>query len=117
MKKLLSFLGGVVTGIINVLLGAGGGILAVFLLKKSGMPQKEAQANAIAVIFPLTIISLIIYLIGGYVNFYDNIYLLPTGVLGALIGTFILKKISPRSAKIIFGLFMVWAGVRLLIKL
>ncbi len=117
MKKLLSFFGGIVTGIINVLLGAGGGILAVFLLKKSGMTQKEAQANAIAVIFPLTIISLIIYLIGGYVNFYDNIYLLPTGVLGALIGTFILKKISPRSAKIIFGLFMVWAGVRLLIKL
>ncbi len=117
MKKMLLFSGGIVTGIVNVLLGAGGGILAVFLLKKSGMPQKEAQANAIAVIFPLTIISLIIYLIGGYVNFYDNIYLLPTGVLGALAGTFILKKISPRSAKTVFGLFMVWAGVRLLIKL
>lgn len=117
MKKLLSFSGGVLTGIVNVMLGAGGGILAVFMLKKSGMPQKEAQANAIAVIFPLTIISLIIYLIGGYVNFYDNIYLLPTGAAGALLGTLILKKISPRSAKTVFGLFMIWAGIRLLIKL
>lgn len=117
MKKAVSFLCGIAIGIINVLLGAGGGIIAVFMLKKSGLSQKDAQANAIAVILPLTFISLIIYFKNGYVNFYDNIFLLPAGVAGAVAGAFILKKISPKATRIIFGLFMIWAGIRLLIKL
>ena len=37
MKKIFSFLGGILTGIINVLLGAGGGVIAVFLLKKCSL--------------------------------------------------------------------------------
>lgn len=61
MKKLGLALLGAAVGTVNVLIGAGGGILAVPILKKSGLDQKEAQANAVAVILPLTAISLIIY--------------------------------------------------------
>jgi len=38
------------------------------------------------------------------------------GVAGALLGTYCLKKISPLWLKRIFGAFMVYAGVRLLLK-
>lgn len=61
---------GALVGIINILLGAGGGILAVPILKKNGLTQKQAQANAVAVILPLTIISFIIYIKKDYVNFF-----------------------------------------------
>lgn len=117
LKKVMPFFGGMLIGVINILLGAGGGVAAVYILKKMKMPQKLAQTNAIAIIFPLTIISLIIYFHNGYVNFYDNIFLIPTGVIGAFIGTAILKRISPDLSKRIFGGFMIWAGIRLLIKL
>lgn len=117
MKKSLSFFGGVLTGIINILLGAGGGVIAVFLLKKRNLSQKEAQANAIAVILPISIISLIIYSYHGYVNFSDNLFLIPQAVAGALLGTLILKKISPKISKKLFGAFMIWAGIRMIGKI
>lgn len=116
MKKSILLLSGIVIGLINVTLGAGAGVVAVKLLNKAGFSQKQAQANAIAIIFPITVISLIIYFINGHVNFYENIFLIPCAIIGALIGTKILNKISDKAAKIVFGLFMIWAGIRLVIK-
>ena len=103
-------------GIINVMLGAGAGLVAVFLLKKSGLSQKRAQANALAVMLPISIISLIIYFKSGYVKLQDDIFLFPVSALGAAVGTFVLEKISNKAAKLCFGLFMLWSGIRLLLK-
>ncbi len=117
MKKTLSFLGGILTGTINIVLGAGGGVVAVFLLKKCSLDQKQAQANALAVILPISVISLIIYSYHGYVNFFDNLRLIPQAAVGALIGTVALKKISPSALKKFFGAFMIWAGIRMIVKI
>lgn len=115
-KSLLLSVGGFSIGLINGLLGAGGGMIAVPLLKKTGLSQKEAHANAIAVILPITVLSAMLYLLNDYVAFKDAFVYIPTGLLGALIGTYFLKKISPIWLKRIFGIFMVYAGVRLLMK-
>lgn len=113
VKKMLV---GIIIGAVNITLGAGGGMLTVPLYKKMGMEQKEAQINAVGTILPITIISSIIYLINGNVNFSDTyIYLLP-GLLGSIIGTFVIKKTSNNLLTIIFALFMIWAGVRMFIK-
>ena len=117
MKKSTVGAAGALVGIVNVLLGAGGGILAVPILKKCGLTQKQAQANAVAVILPLTIISFIIYIKKQYVNFFDSLWIIPFAVLGALIGTFVFRKLSSSVLKRIFGVFMIWAGVRMLWKL
>lgn len=114
MKKLISFSGGVLIGVINVLLGAGAGIVAVLILKKQGLSQKQAQANALAVIMPVTLISVIIYFLDGYVNFYDNIFIIAPALLGAFVGTYLLKSMPPRIAKRLLGAFSVFAGIRLL---
>ena len=102
-------------GIVNGLFGAGGGMVAVPLLKKVGFSQTDAHANAVAVILPITIVSAVLYIIKGYVNFSDAVLYMPTGVIGSLIGTMILRKISPFYLKKIFGFFMIYAGVRLLL--
>ncbi len=117
MKKSSIGAAGTLVGIINVLLGAGGGILAVPILKKCGLSQKEAQANAVAVILPLTIISFIIYIKKQYVNFFDSLWIIPFSVLGGILGTFVFKKLSSAVLKKVFGAFMVWAGIRMLWKL
>ena len=113
---LVSALSGIVIGIINGLFGAGGGMIAVPVLKKIGLEQKEAHANAIAIILPITLVSAIMYVLKDMVTLKDALIYLPTGVAGALVGTFCLRKISPVLLKRIFGGFMVYAGVRLLIK-
>ncbi len=116
MKKLGLALLGAAVGTVNILIGAGGGILAVPILKKSGLDQKEAQANAVAVILPLTVISLIIYAKREYVNLTGSLWILPFAAAGALLGTLVFKKLSAKTLRKIFGLFMIWAGVRLLWK-
>lgn len=107
---------GVLIGLVNGMLGAGGGMLAVPLLKKVGLEQKKAHANAVAIILPITLVSAALYIFKGYVSISDAIGYIPTGVLGALLGTIIIKKISPLWLKRIFGAFMLWAGVRLLLR-
>ncbi len=107
---------GASVGLVNGILGAGGGMLAVPLLKHIGMEQKQSHKNAIAVILPITCVSAAIYLMKDFVNISDSLIYLPTGLLGALIGTYILKKIPPQWLKRIFGILMVYAGIRLLFK-
>lgn len=108
---------GVPVGVINILLGAGGGILAVPILKKCGLDQKEAQANAVAVILPLTFVSFLLYARGQYVYFAENAWILPLSAFGAILGATIFKKLSPRFLRKLFAVFMIWAGVRMLWKL
>ena len=115
-KKLITALFGVSIGFINGLMGAGGGMLAVPLLKKYGLSQKESQQNAIAIILPITVISAVMYLYRDYVNLSNSYCYLPTGFLGAIIATFLINKISNKWLKRIFALFMLYAGVRLLLR-
>ncbi len=113
VKKIFS---GFLIGTINILLGAGGGMLTVPLYKKMNMTQKQAQTNAVATILPITIVSAVIYLMNGDVKLSDAyIYFIP-GLLGSIIGTFLIKKISNNILNIVFSLFMIWAGLRLLFK-
>lgn len=112
-KKLIT---GILIGAINIILGAGGGMLTVPLYKKMGMEQKSAQINTVATILPITIISSIIYLFQGNVNFSDTyIYLIP-GLAGSIFGTFLIKKITNKALTVSFAFFMIWAGVRLFFK-
>ena len=115
-KKALLYLGGAITGAVNGMLGSGGGMIAVPLLKKSGLNQKQAQANAIAVILPISILSAAIYTLRGNMKIADAFPYIPGGIIGTAIGTFCLSKISSVWLKRIFGAFMVYAGIRLLLR-
>lgn len=107
---------GVSVGLVNGIFGAGGGMLAVPILKKSGLNQKSAHANAVAVILPITVISAILYLTKDVVNLKDSFYYIPTGLIGSVIATFLLKKLSNVWLQKIFAAFMIYAGVRLLLR-
>ena len=115
-KGLKSALFGTLVGFVNGMFGAGGGLIAVPLLEKQGLNKKEAHANAVAVILPITVLSAFLYILKGSVNLNDSFKFIPSGILGSLIGTFILKKISPFYLKKLFSLFMIYAGIRLLIR-
>ena len=107
---------GILIGFINSFLGAGGGMVAVPLLNNLGLEEKKCHANAVAIILPITVVSAVLYLIKGYVSFSDALPFLPAGIGGAVLGSFLLSKISPVLLKKIFSVIMVYAGIRLLIR-
>lgn len=115
-QKLLLVIGGFFTGVINGLLGAGGGMVAVPAMNKAGVDTKKSHATSIAIILPLSIFSCYFYLKNGHVALSDVWRYLPFGLAGAVIGSFLLKKISNIWLTRIFGGFMIYAAVRMFFR-
>lgn len=117
IKKLLKpTILGLGVGFINGVFGAGGGMLAVPILKSEGLSQKSAHANAVAVILPITVLSAVLYLAKGSVSLADSFAFIPTGLIGSVIAAFTLQKFSNKWLQKIFAAFMIYAGVRLLLR-
>ncbi|MCQ2470856.1 MAG: sulfite exporter TauE/SafE family protein [Clostridia bacterium] len=116
MKNRNKYITGFLIGLINSLIGACGGIITVAALKKDGMEQNKAHANAIAVILPLSIISAIFYHINGFASVKDTLIFLPGGIAGAIAGGILLPKIPQKILKKIFAVFIIWAGIRMVLR-
>ena len=115
-KHIKSAVLGIGVGLVNGVFGAGGGMIAVPVLKKQGLDQKLAHANAVAVILPITIISAVLYLVKGNVTLIDSWAFIPTGLIGSVIATLALQKFSNKVLQKTFAAFMIYAGVRLLMR-
>lgn len=114
MKK-FKFVFATAVGIINSALGAGGGMISVPAMKKYGLNQKQAQATTISVILPLTIISVIIYILNSEFSVTDAVKYIPFGFAGSVLGVFLMEKIKGKWLKKVFALFMLWSGIRMIL--
>ena len=115
-RKWILPLGGVLTGFLNGLFGAGGGMSAVPVLKASGLNTNSAHANSVAVIVPLSAFSATLYLLNGSVSIADAVPYIPSGLIGSAVGALLLHKIPSKWLRRIFGGFVLWAGIRLLMR-
>ncbi|MBR3594037.1 MAG: sulfite exporter TauE/SafE family protein [Clostridia bacterium] len=116
MKKFIAAVFGILVGVINGTVGAGGGLVAIPLIKKFDTPQKAAHSTAVAVLMPISAVSAISYLRAGHIAFSDAAPFILPSVIGAVLGTYLLKKIPTAWLKKIFSVFMIYAGVRLFLK-
>lgn len=114
-KKFSMPLTGILCGAMNGLFGSGGGLVAVPCLEKSGFEVKQAHASAIALTSVFSLISCVGYGFAGNLNISESLKYMPGGLIGAFIGALIMKRIDPSLLKRIFGLVMIYSGVRLLI--
>lgn len=107
---------GVITGLINGLIGIGGGTILipamVFLL---GQKQHVAHGTSLAIILPTTIISAFIYQSNNHLDLALALKIAVGGMLGGYIGAKVMLKISALRLKQIFGIFMIIAGTRMLL--
>ena len=116
MKHIINLFFGFFVGFVNVVVGACGGVVAVESLKFSGFDQTKAHATAISIIMPLSLLSTAMYLIYDKVSLSDSyVYILP-GIVGSLIGAHLLPKVPQKVLGKIFNVFMIYAGIRMLIK-
>ena len=113
-KNRWAAVGGAAAGLINGLLGSAGGLLAVPTLRRSGLDTKESHATSVAIILPVSIASAALYLSNGAFSPADALPYLPGGLAGAFCGGLLLPHIPSHILRRVFGLFMLWAAVRLI---
>ncbi|MCM1578819.1 MAG: sulfite exporter TauE/SafE family protein [Ruminococcus sp.] len=111
-KKIKMGFLGAVTGLANGFFGSGGGIIAVPMLKNTGLEAKQAHACSLAVTLPLSAVSAYFYMRNGGVDIKGIVPLVLAGLLGAFVGAGFMKKISPKLLSVIFGVILMAAGIR-----
>ena len=114
-KRWWAAAGGAGAGLLNGLLGAGGGTVVVPLLSVLGVQGKKSHATALMVIVPLSLVSAVLYLIEGRFTVGDAWPYLPGCLIGALLGSWLLPRIATGWLKLVFGGLLLWGGIRLLV--
>ena len=115
MMKYLYLIFGAVVGFLNGLFGSGGGTLAVPCLEKNGIEPKKAHAASVALIFILSLVTAVVYLINGKLDFNSAGEYIPYGLIGAVAGSFLLGKLPDKIIRKIFGALIIASAIRMLI--
>ncbi len=109
---------GALAGAANGFFGAGGGLFLVPLFTKwLKMDQRRAFATSVAVIFPLSAVSLVIYFVKGGVDVAGALPLLLGGLAGGLIAGRVFGRVSVTLLRRGFGLLILYGGIRAVLLL
>lgn len=105
---------GLVTGMVNGLLGIGGGTILipamVFLL---GEKQHQAHGTSLAIILPTALISALVYYFNNSLDLTLSLKIASGAIIGGYIGAKLMNRIPAQRLKKLFGIFMVIAGLRM----
>ena len=120
-KSSLPFLvmGGIVSGFVNGLLGAGGGIIIVFVLSKllkNHAEPRDIFANALCVMLPLSAVSCVVYYLREQISFESFPSLTIPAIAGGIIGGILLGRIKTEALKKLFAVLVVISGIILVLK-
>ncbi|MBE6584685.1 MAG: hypothetical protein E7649_06905 [Ruminococcaceae bacterium] len=107
-----------VAGLINSLIGAGGGILLSLTLpslaKEAFPDRRDAYINSQAAMIPGCALSCVIYSMRGMLNTVGfSLFAIPAAAGGA-IGSFLLSKIKGSVIQTIFAVLVIWSGIRMI---
>jgi uncharacterized membrane protein YfcA len=107
---------GFFTGLINGLFGSGGGtVLVPCLVFLMDVEDHKAHATAIAIILPLSILSSIIYYRYNVVDISLTVKVAIGSILGGIVGSMVLNKLSVNVLRKFFGAVMIIAAVRMVL--
>ena len=109
---------GALAGLANGFFGAGGGLFLVPLL--SGwvkLEQRRAFATSVAIILPLSVVSAAVYFWKGDLSLMENLPYLIGGAAGGAIAGKVFGKVNMLWLRRIFGVLILYGGVRALLLL
>lgn len=110
---------GLCAGLLNGLLGAGGGIVIVAGLSRifrgKGIDPRSVFASAIAVMLPLSALSAMQYFARGHLEQAQVGLLLLPAAAGGATGAFLLRVLTPGVLARIFAFVVLLSGIFLLI--
>ena len=109
---------GFLSGLINGLLGAGGGILLVRgadrILPREYRDGRDVFANALCVMLPLSAVSAMAYVLRGSVHGLDFAPFILPALIGGAGGGLLLAVIDTRLLRLIFSALVVWSGITMI---
>lgn len=115
-NKLIKNIFACIVGFINGFFGGGGGLICVPTLENIyKLDSKKSHATSIAIIFPISIISSLIYIINNKIDYFNMGAVTVGVILGGMIGAFALKKSSSSFVRWLFILVLYTVGVRMLV--
>lgn len=107
-------------GVINGLLGAGGGIILIFALTlfcKGALPdRRDLYATALVVTLSLTVVSTVLYIQGGNAPPADLSRFVLPAIAGGLAGGLLMGKISAKALGRLFAVLLVISGVIMILR-
>lgn len=108
---------GLVAGILGGSLGVGGGVVMVpAMIMLFGLTHHQAQGTALAVMMlPVFVLSVWKYHQAGNVNIQMALLIASGFVFGALIGANIAHAIPEQNLKKVFGVFLVFIGLKFIL--
>ncbi|HEV7948736.1 MAG TPA: sulfite exporter TauE/SafE family protein [Glaciihabitans sp.] len=85
---------GIIGGVLSGMFGIGGGIIMVpLLISFAGMNQKQASATSLVAIIPTAVVGSLTYFANGQIDFLAGGIIAVGAIVGALIGSYLLKRI------------------------
>lgn len=109
---------GACAGAANGFFGSGGGLFLVPLFTGwLGMRQKQAFATSVAVVFPLSAVSAIIYFWKGGMELSAAMPYLLGGAAGGLLSGLCFSRVSVPLLRKAFALLLLWGGIRAVLLL
>lgn len=108
-------------GVVNGLLGAGGGVIMLYVIKAvlsrragEGDVGKDTFATVVAVMLPVSLISAISYGAAGNVDMTEMQILTLPAIVGGIIGAYLTDKLPTRVIRGIFAVLVIVSGVRMI---
>lgn len=115
-KLLFCLLSGALAGFINGFFGAGGGMLLVpLLIWLVKLDDKAAFSSAIAIMLPLSVVSLVVYGLHETLPLGEALPYLLGGAAGGVLAGLLFQKIPARALHLVFGAVILAGGVRLIL--
>ena len=114
---LLYFFAGLTAGFINGLAGTGAGVvfLLLFGIFGGGMTKAVFSVSMFCV-SALSVVSLATYPAPNPEQLAMLPWIFSAGILGGLCGAWIQRKVSVRVLKLAFGILVIWAGVKMILR-
>ena len=114
----LSLGAGALTGLLGSFFGSGGGIVAVFALRRL-FPEdapRDIFASALCIILPMSALSAAVYGFRQGIPWQEALQFLPPSLLGGLAGAWLAGKLKGTALHRIFALLLIFAGGALLFR-
>ena len=107
---------GVVGGLLSGLFAIGGGIIMVpLLMALANFDQRRAAATSLAAIVPASVVGSATYLLAGEIDLLAGFFIAIGGIVGALLGTALLKRIPLVWLRWMFIVFILLVAARMVL--
>jgi uncharacterized membrane protein YfcA len=113
-------LSGVLAGIVNGLLGAGGGIIVVYalgiVLGDELCDVRDVFSNALCVMLPISAVSCVGYALMGELSTDGiGVFIIPA-IIGGAAGGLLLGRVNTTFLKKLFAAIVIYSGIMLIVK-